>query len=205
MENHPSSQRLQPIVETIVSSIEHRLTGRAEALVVSLDGGSGAGKSTLAAQAAERLGATVVQCDYFFDATITDVQWDSFPVEKKCHLCINWQRMRNEALLPLLAGKEARYRPFSFSTGNGLASYEVALQPAKVIILDGIYSSLPEMLDVVDLSILVDASPELRRHRHNIREGTDDAEWHRRWDEVEDYYFSVLRPPASYHLIVSNA
>lgn len=112
--------------------------------------------------------------------------------------------MRDEALLPLLAGKIAQYRPYSFSSGNGLALHKITLQPSNIIILDGIYSSLPEMLDVVDFTILVDVLPELRRHRHNIREGTNDVDWHRRWDAVEEYYFSVLRPPTSYHLIVFN-
>lgn len=92
-------------------------------------------------------------------------------MEQKCHRCIDWQRMRNEALFPLLEGKKAQYRPFSFSSGDGLASHMVALQPSKIIILDGIYSSLPEMLDVVHLTILVNVIPELRRFRHNIREG----------------------------------
>ncbi|TMV44382.1 hypothetical protein FE783_32500 [Paenibacillus mesophilus] len=204
MENNHPSHNLQQVIQTIVSSINQRLIGQIGPLIVSLDGGSGAGKSTLAAEVASRLDATVIQCDDFFDATITNEEWDSFTVEQKCHRCIDWQRMRNEALLPLLAGKKAQYRPFSFSSGNGLALHMVTLQPSKIIILDEIYSSLPEMLDVVHLTILVDVLPELRRYRHNSREGTDDVDWHSRWDAVEDYYFSVLRPPTSYHLIVFN-
>jgi len=204
VENDYSSHHPEQAIQTIVSFIRQRLLDRVGPLVVSLDGGSGAGKSTLAVEAASRLGASVIQCDDFFDAAITDEEWDSFTAEQKCHRCIDWQRMRNEALFPLLAGKEARYRPYSFSSGNGLARRTVVLQPSKIIILDGIYSSLPEMLDVVHLAILVEAVPELRRYRHNIREGTDDADWHRRWDEVEDYYFSALRPPSSYHLVVYN-
>ncbi|WP_197081198.1 uridine kinase family protein [Gordoniibacillus kamchatkensis] len=191
-------------VQSIVSVINQRLIGRVNPLVVSLDGGSGAGKSTLAAEVASQYGATVIQCDDFFDATITEDEWDSFTLEQKCHRCIDWQRMRKEALLPLLAGKKAQYHPFSFSSGNGLASHWVTKEPSEVIILDGIYSSLPDLSDVVDLFVLVDVVPELRRHRHNMREGSADAAWHRRWDSVEDYYFSALRPPTSYDLIVFN-
>lgn len=204
MEKSHLSPKTSEAVQSIVSAINQRLIGRTSPLVVSLDGGSGAGKSTLAAAVASHLGATVIQCDDFFAATVTPEEWDTCTVEQRCRRCIDWQRMRNEALLPLLAGEKAQYHPFSFSSGNGLASQSVTLEPSDVIILDGIYSSLPELSDVVHLTVLVDVLPELRRQRHNIREGTDDIEWHLRWDPVEDYYFSVLRPPSAFDLIVVN-
>lgn len=67
--------------------------------------GSGAGKSTLAAEVASHVGATVIQCDAFFDATITDEEWNTSTSEWKCRRCIDWQRLHKEALLPLIAGK----------------------------------------------------------------------------------------------------
>ncbi|NIK80578.1 uridine kinase [Paenibacillus castaneae] len=204
MEENHLSHKSQEAVRSIISAIKERLVGRTIPLVVSLDGGSGAGKSTLAAEVASHLGAVVIQYDDFFDATITNDEWDSYTSEQKCRHCINWQRMRTEALLPMIRGEKAEYHPFSFSSGNGLAPYLVTNEPSQVIILEGIYSSLPELSDVVDFTILVDVLPELRRNRHNIREGTDDVEWHLRWDSAEDYYFSVLRPPSSFNLIVVN-
>ncbi|MBY7143543.1 hypothetical protein KFZ56_10895 [Virgibacillus sp. NKC19-3] len=65
----------------------------------------------------------------------------------------------------------------------------VTKEPSMVIILDGIYSSLPELSDIVDVKVLVDVLPEVRRYRHNVREGNDDEAWHQRWDPAEDYYF----------------
>ncbi|UNK16332.1 (d)CMP kinase [Paenibacillus sp. N3/727] len=198
------THKSQEAVQSIVSAINHRMISRTNPLVVSLDGGSGAGKSTLAAEVASHLGATVIQCDDFFAATITDDEWDTYTTEQKCRLCIDWQRMRTEALLPLLAGENAQYCPFSFSSSNGLASNLVVKEPSEVIILDGIYSSLLELTDVVHFTILVDVLPNVRRHRHNLREGNEDVAWHRRWDPAEDYYFSVLRPRTSFDLIVNN-
>lgn len=64
----------------------------------------------------------------------------------------------------------------------------MTIEPAKVAILDGIYSSLLELSDVNQLTVLVDVLAELRRHRHDIREGSDDLDWHLRWDPAEDYY-----------------
>lgn len=173
-------------------------------MVVSIDSGSGAGKTALSAEAASRVGATVIQCDDFFRATVSNDEWDTYTAEQRCRLCIDWQRMRHEALLPLLAGGIAQYHPFSFSSGSGLALQRVTLKPSKVILLDGIYSSLPELSDLVHFTVLVDVSPELRRQRHNHRENTDDLEWHARWDPAEDYYFTVIRPPSAFDLIVVN-
>ncbi|MBS4195167.1 uridine kinase family protein [Lederbergia citri] len=199
-----NNQITKAATEQIVSAIKTRLKGRTNPLVVSLDGGSGAGKSTLAAEVASHLGATVIQCDDFFAATITDDEWDTYTSELKCRRCIDWQRMRTEALLPLIAGENAQYHPFSFSSENGLSLSFVTKEPSMVIILDGIYSSLPELSDVVDFKVLVDVLPDVRRYRHNVREGNDDMDWHLRWDSAEDYYFSVLCPPTSFDLIVVN-
>ena len=172
-------------------------------LVVSFDGGSGSGKSTLASEVASSLKATIIHCDDFFAVEIPDHEWDSYSVEKKCRLCIDWERVRAEALLPLLAGEKAEYHPFSFSTMNGFSSDVVVLEPSKVIILDGIYSSY-WLSDLTDFTILVDVAPTIRRNRHNLRERTEDREWHLRWEPVEDYYFSVLRSPDSFDLVVVN-
>lgn len=201
--NHLSAHSLIA-VQSIVSTIDRRLID-GYPLVVSLDGGSGAGKSTLAAEVALQLDAAVIHCDDFFDAAVPDKDWDTYSLEQKCRRCIDWERMYNEALLPLLEGREAQYRPYySVSSVNGSASHLVTIEPSKVIILDGIYSSLLELSDVNHLTVLVDVPSELRRHRHNTREGNDDLDWHLRWDPAEDYYFTVLRPSGTFDLIVIN-
>ena len=134
-ENH-LSHKSQEAVQSIISAINERLVGRTSPLVVSLDGGSGAGKSTLAAEVASHLGAAIIQYDDFFDATITNDEWDSNTSEQKCRHCINWQRMRTEVLLPMIRGESAQYHPFSFSSGNGLTSSLVTKEPSEVIILE---------------------------------------------------------------------
>nr|WP_233711487.1 (d)CMP kinase [Lederbergia citrisecunda] len=181
------------------------MKGRTIPLVVSIDGGSGAGKSTIATEVAMHFGATVIQCDDFFAATVTPEEWDACSPEEKVMRCIDWKRMRNEVLSPLMTGETVQYHPFSFSSRNGLSSSIVTKEPSKVILLDGIYSSLPILSDVVDVKVLVDVSPDVRRHRHNLREGSEDQEWHDIWDCAEDYYFSVVCPPSTFDLIVGNA
>ncbi len=144
----------------------------------------------------------MIHCDDFFTATVTEAQWDRYTPEQRYHRCIDWQRVRVEVLEPLLAGGTAQYHPYSFATEDGLAVHWVRKEPAQVIILDGIYSALPDLADIVHLTILVDASPEIRRQRHNLREGDDDLAWHARWGPAERYYLSMVRPPASFDLVV---
>ncbi|MBI1258940.1 MAG: hypothetical protein GC204_15830 [Chloroflexi bacterium] len=76
-------------------------------------------------------------------------------------------------------------------------------RPADVIIVDGAYSSRPELSDLIDLSVLVDVPVDVRHARLLGRENADWlAGWHRRWDEAEAFYFEQVRPPSSFDLIV---
>lgn len=193
--------------EQIIGAIRDRLIGHRGPFVVALDGGSGAGKSTVAASVAAELQASVVQTDDFFSSYRSGAEWDACTAVEKAALAMDWRRLRAEALEPLRAGRDASWHPFDYAaydyaTGSGLATEEVIRPPTKVIILDGIYSCRPELDDLVDLSVLVEAPSVVRRERHNEREATAEAEWHNRWDEAEAYYFAHVRPPESYDLIV---
>jgi uridine kinase len=196
--------------EQVVAAIRARLIRHPGPFVVALDGGSGVGKSTLAASVAAQLGASVVDADDFFSSHRTGAEWDLCTVAEKADLAIDWRRLRAEALEPLRAGREASWHPFDFAaydyaTGSGLATELVTRQPTRVIVLDGIYTCRPELGDLIDLCVLVNAPPGVRRKRHDEREVADQAEWHSRWDEAEKHYFAHVRPPQSYDLVVSTS
>jgi uridine kinase len=190
-------------VGRVVAEIRRRLVGRAAPLLVAFDGGSGAGKSTLVAAVAAELEATVVESDDFFSNDSTGAQWKVRTAAERMALCIDWRRLRIEALDPLLAGRTASWHPFDFARpGTGLATDVVTRRPAPVILLDGVYSSRPELADLIDFTVLVDTPASLRSERHDQREHADDAGWHAMWDVAEDYYFTHVRPPSSFDLIV---
>ena len=78
--------------------------------------------------------------------------------------------------------------------------------PAAVIVLDGAYSARPELADLIDLTVLVDAPLQFRHARLAAREAACFLEaWHRRWDDAEAHYFTHVRPPSSFDLVVSTA
>lgn len=59
---------------------------------------------------------------------------------------------------------------------NNLPSNTIVKEPSQIII-DGIYSSY-WLNDFVDVKVLVDVFSDVRYRRHNLREETDDIDWH---------------------------
>jgi uridine kinase len=195
----------------VAAAASHALARMGGAVVVAIDGRGGAGKSTLAGAVAEIVGAAVVPSDDFFAAEIPASEWDRRSPAERAGDAIDWKRLRQEALEPLLAGKPARWRSFDFRARRPDGSYPASAEltacvPAPVILLDGAYSSRPELADLVSLSVLVEAPAPVREARLRARE--EDAflrEWHERWDPAEAHYFEQVRPRSSFDLIVSTA
>ncbi len=194
--------------DVILAEIRRRMSDGKRPFLVALDGGSGAGKSTLGGIITNELNAAFIQSDDFYDARISDAQWDACSAQQKVADVIDWRRLRTDALEPLLAGQVARWHPFDFQRRRPDGTYPlsenyVERPPASVIILDGAYSSRPELSDLIDLSVLVDVPLAVRHARLDARESTAWlAGWHRRWDEAEAYYFTQVRPPSSFDLII---
>ena len=155
--------------------------------------------------------AVVVPVDDFYSALISDAEWDQMTVEERWSKIFDWEMLRLEALVPLLAGRPARWHPFDSDAGpdsqgkHGIKTGATQVEPAPVIILDGAYSSGPQLADLVCLSILIEAPNEQRRARLAKREEAEFlAQWHARWDAVEDFYFSSVRPRKSFDVIVTT-
>ncbi len=196
----------------VVAAIREAKAGRTRPLVVAVDGASGSGKSTLVACVAGRLDAAVITVDDFFAADIPEEAWAGFSVEERLRHVFDWQRLREDAIVPLLQGKPARWYAFDFEGGvradgtYGMQAEPVEVAPAGVILLDGAYSAGPALRDVVDLAVLLDVPVTVRHARLAAREdGAFLAEWHQLWDPVEAYYFTHVRPRSSFDVVVDAA
>lgn len=195
--------------QAILDAIQRRTQHRQSPLLVALDGGSGAGKSTLAARLEQHIAAVVVPLDDFFAAHIPDWEWDMRSVAERARDVFDWQRVRADALEPLLAGRRAIWYPFDFAAGlrpdgtYAVSKQAVERHPAPVILLEGAYSASPALADLVDLAVLVDVPAPERHKRLAKREDHDFLQrWHARWDAVEEYYFTDVRPRSSFDLVV---
>jgi para-aminobenzoate synthetase len=196
-------------VEAIVGLIRQRTKSAGSPFVVAIDGRSGSGKSTIAALAAEAVGAVVVPTDDFFRAQTTDQDWDRKSAEQRAADALDWRRLRTEALEALREGRAARWHAYDFAAGpRPDGSYPMRREittraPEGVIILDGAYSSRPELLDLIGLTVLVEAAKQVRDRRLAAREAAAVlAVWHARWDPAEDHYFTRVRPPERFDLVV---
>ena len=120
--------------------------------LLAIDGRCGSGKSTLAKFLAGQLGCRVVHTDDFY-----------LPLAARC---ANWQeqpganidfiRLRNEVLQPLLRGETALYNAYSCAAGAFLPSKPFAAAP--LTILEGSYSLTLRCV------CLLPARPMCRRH-----------------------------------------
>lgn len=195
----------------VVEAIRHLLTRHGRPLLVAIDGASGSGKSTFALWLADQFEAALIQSDDFYAAGISNAEWDARTPEQRAADAIDWRRVRVEALEPLLAGKPAKWHAFDFAAGAradgtyALRSDFAERGPAKVIVLDGAYSTGGVLADLIDLTVLVDAPREVRHDRIRAREEREFlAAWHARWDEAEEVYFSQMRPRSSFDLVVTT-
>ena len=210
----PMSEQTPDLSEArqkVLAAIERLQHTHEMPIVIALDGKSGSGKSTLASLIAEDVHAAVIQLDDFFAANIPDAEWDSRTVEERATDCFEWQRVRSEALEPLISGRAARWYPFDFDAGlrpdgtYGMKSTYVELEPAPVILLEGNFSTGPQLVDLINVTVLVEP-PDIERHaRLAARDPKDWLDrWHLRWDAVEDYYFTSVRPRGSFDLVVTT-
>ena len=188
--------------DNLVAEIKNRANAQAAPFLVALDGRSGTGKTTLSKRLGQALGASVILGDDFYSGGQLE-EWTNMSPRAKVDHCMDWRRMRKEALEPLINGHTAKWRTFNWATGIGLSEHLITCQPAPIIILDGAFSTRPELSDIVNLSVLLRVPDDIRRQRLRDREGEDFmSKWHKVWDEGEDYYFARMRPDSSFDILI---
>jgi uridine kinase len=163
-------------------------------LVLAIDGHGGSGKSTVAAAVAAATGAALVHTDDFFRPA------DAAHGERRpLGSYYDWRRLRAQALGPLRAGRGASFRRFDWDRGSGLDGV-VSVEPAELIVVEGVFSASPELADQVDRTVFVD-TPEPERLRR-LRGRISAEEWDDEWLRAEQAYFRLIRPPSSFDLVV---
>jgi molybdenum cofactor guanylyltransferase len=174
-------------------------------VVIAIDGPSCAGKSILATAVALRSGATVLEGDDFYRNTLPRLapsHREAMPDAAVVDAVIDWERLRDQALLPLRAGGSATFQPYDWDANAGQLAPPKTLPTADLIIVEGVYAGRPELTELVDAAVYLGLDPQTRTRRYAERE--NDPDWVRFWERGEAYYFSAVRPPASFDLQLDN-
>ncbi len=162
--------------------------------VIAISGGSGSGKSTIVEGLIERLGASVAtqfhEDSYYWPLSHygsspkpQDIDYDS-PKSKDVE-------MLARDLATLKASQSINQPIYDFSKHDRLTETRL-LRPAPIILLEGIHVlSINEISDLIDLSVYVDTSIDLRLARRIRR---DVVERGRSIDGVLQQYMNRVRP-----------
>ena len=190
------------MLRAAISLIEARKKKSAR-LFVAIDGGMGAGKSTLAKKIHNRLGAVaILRTDHFF-RPLNEYPAADLSGEKLYDLYFPWERMRDEALMPLRGGETARYQRYDWSADRLLDW--ITVEPQEIVLVEGVYSSRPELRAMLDATIFIDAPRDERLRRVLARGPNPFGDWMTPWMAAEDWYFEHFRPQATADLILLSA
>jgi len=176
-------------MEERISEIVRRIHGSGKKpMLLAIDGRCGAGKTTLAARLKEEMDCPVIHTDHFFlrpeQRTRERLQEPGGNVD--------YERVREEVLLPLSRGQAVTYRPFD--CGKMALSSPVQVEPGAVAVVEGSYSCHPALWDFYGLRIFLDIGPEAQIQRIQHRNGDDAAAVFRdRWIPLEEQYFAVYQ------------
>lgn len=193
------------MVSAACSLIDSRMK-EGQRLFVAIDGGAGAGKSTLAKGIRDRrAGVSIIPTDHFFRPL------NEYPAarlagqrsyEQLYDLYFPWQRMRDEALMPMRRGERATYQKYDWSADRLLDW--VSIEPIEIVLVEGVYSARPELRPMLDAVIFVDAPRQVRLTRMLARDADQPGDWMTPWMAAEDWYFEHVRPQNTANLVLLN-
>lgn len=175
---------MEKFVKKIISAASEI---KRDCVLIAIDGRCGAGKSTFAEKLAAETGAPVIHMDDFF------LRPEQRTPERLAEPGGNADRERflEEVLIPLRNTGKCRYRPYDCSIGGFADAVEIP--ESRVCVIEGSYSCHPELWNMYDLHVFLNASPEEQIRRITLREGTEKAEMFRsRWIPMEEKYFAAF-------------
>ena len=153
-------------------------------VTVAIDGKCTSGKTTLASRLAAIYDCNVFHMDDFF------LRPEQRTPERFAEAGgnVDYERFREEVLLPLRSGKAFSYRPFDCSTFTLAAP--VAVTPKKLNIVEGTYSHHPYFDNPYDLKILLTVDEETQRQRILERPAFLHKRFFEAWIPMENQYFN---------------
>ena len=184
---------MNPILTTVCAAID-RLAAENDRVIVAIDGNCTAGKTTLAGLLQAHYDCNVIHMDDFFlrPAQRTPERFAQ-PGGN-----VDYERFREEVLLPLKAGGSFSYRPFDCSSFTLAAPVDVS--PKALTIIEGTYSCHPFFGQPYDLTVFLSVSEDVQRQRVLQRPQMLHQKFFTAWIPMEQAYFDTFSIAEGCHL-----
>lgn len=187
-------------LEALKARIDSLLKEKGSVLI-AIDGPCGAGKSTLGEallQAYGQTGAALFHMDDFFlqprQRTRERLSEPGGNVDR--------ERFAKEVLLPLRSGQPFTYRRYDCGSG---AFVQVQARPARLSVVEGVYSLHPELRAAYDLKVFLDIGSEAQKER--LKRRVTPEKFQRfldEWIPLEERYFESFRVREAADLLISK-
>lgn len=158
--------------------------------LIGIDGFGASGKTSLAAAVASAVpDAQVVHVDDFSGPHVAE--WA-------------WARFRAQVLIPVLAGRPARYQMWDWDRDCG--GEWVDVPSGRPLIVEGVSATRSEVCAPWDLTIWVEAPRDVRLRRAVARDGESMLpKWLNDWLPSEEAYVGREHPERRVDLIVNGS
>ena len=179
---------MEEILSCLRKQIDDLLkTGRQ--ILIAIDGNCTAGKTTLAAVLEKEYDCNVFHMDDFF------LRPEQRTAERYAQPGgnVDYERFREEVLIPLKKGGPFSFRPFSCRTFT--LSDAVEVTPKALNIVEGTYSQHPYFGDVYDLRVFLSVDGQLQKQRIYQRPVFLQERFFSDWIPMEKLYFDSCRIP----------
>ena len=176
---------MEKLLRALKPQLEELLS-RKESVILAIDGQCTSGKTTLAARLADCYDCNVFHMDDFF------LRPEQRTPERFAEVGgnVDYERFREEILLPLQTGKPFSYRPFD--CGTFALADPVTVTPKKLSIVEGTYSHHPYFGDPYDLKLRLTVDPQTQRQRILQRPAFLHQRFFDVWIPMENAYFAAL-------------
>ena len=177
-------------MEEIIFCLKNRiddLLKTGDQIIIAIDGNCTAGKTTLASALAKEYECNVFHMDDFF----LRPQQRTGERYAQPGGNVDYERFREEVMIPLKSGRPFAYRPFSCKTFT--LTEPVTVMPKQLNIVEGTYCLHPYFGNVYDLKLYLSIDPDLQRERIYRRPRHVQERFFTDWIPMEKRYFDFCQ------------
>lgn len=178
--------------------------GKGRPFIVAVDGLGGSGKTTLARSLKTRWDASgtafIVEGDDFY-ANLDETYRVNLNAEMGYREYFDWRRLKHHVFLPARRGEKISYQKYDWDSA-GMGEWVVVGADVDLLIVEGVYTSRPQLRGLPDVTVWVD-TPTKERLRRQYGRGENSDMWIRRWGDAENYYLEYVHAFEPDDIIVS--